>query len=776
MTDATQETRPAPAWCFVVPVVVGALARFINLGSSSSWLDETNSWHFSAEYGFRGGLGPHCFSQWSQALGLMASDSTWGLRLPAALFGTLAVAAGTWWAFVRLGPVHALCAGMLLALSPYGIFYSQDATHYGPLLALGAVAAIALDLYVYTQGRRRIVAAVLIACGLPALLSHPAALFTFAGSCGVVCAWLLVHAEHIPLPVESLRTRRIVLAALVAVAAAAGGTIVVNMLADRSYNPHIGTREIGLNAPFLVGLGAEFFGAAHHHQLPDQVAGIVGFPLSVIGWLLVARRRGTPWAAVGAAMAVVATIAPFFFIKITQFFFPRYLASASPALIMGVGLCAAEVYTMRGKPALRLAGALLCGAWLVLFAWRVGAFEALRFKYSVQPSMETLAWIREHTAPDAVVYTRHRYSAKSARFLWDRVDMGGRELRAVSYIRGTGAPAIQQIEEDLAATKREAWFFSFIEAEEHIAPDFDRWLRNRTEVVEHLPSSVPDFFAPIALDVTIRRIRPSQSDPFALPRDGVQASSIVGEDLAPYNVKVGNRTLALVPGMGAAYRVRIEQGTTSIHVRFSARKSAASRWIVAGWDRQPAILVDVPAEPGGPMEFAVPAPIDPGYHTLQLAAAGSLGMTEQEAVVIESLTATAPDAARLLEGRLLIPKAGGREEVNWVRRWEPEEIATTTMPGRSSLHTLVVVQPIHAFGTGPVGVVTDAVLPNGTRRRLSLAVDWTFGDNWIAGVYTLGNEAGEIAVQTRSVPFRSFRPWGTGAVLMEPMILTTERE
>lgn len=130
---------------------VAFLLRVLHLGTQSLWRDEVDAIRFSS-WSFRelvtgltwtGHNGPLFFlllRPWRSLTG----DSEFALRYPSALMGTLAIPLG----FVlarQLGFSRqtGLLLGLLLATSPYLIWYGQEAKMYALLLALITLAFIA---------------------------------------------------------------------------------------------------------------------------------------------------------------------------------------------------------------------------------------------------------------------------------------------------------------------------------------------------------------------------------------------------------------------------------------------------------------------------------------------------------------------------------------------------------------------------------------------------------------------------------------------------------
>ena len=125
-------------------LVLGAALRLLRLGHQPLWLDEAYTW-LSLDV-FRGGglpaladfdhIGPgyYLLAIATDALGI---HGPWGLRLPSAVAGTVAI-----WLVHRLvraitgNQCVALGAALFITLSPMAVWYSQEARGYSLLLAL----------------------------------------------------------------------------------------------------------------------------------------------------------------------------------------------------------------------------------------------------------------------------------------------------------------------------------------------------------------------------------------------------------------------------------------------------------------------------------------------------------------------------------------------------------------------------------------------------------------------------------------------------------------
>ena len=133
-------------WAFLAVVLtVAAVLRLYRLGTQSIWLDEAISWRFASFYGLDKAFMEAVLSDRNPPLFYIilrpfAHDGEWMLRLPSALFGVGAV----WLLFLILERMvdkrAALIGALLLAVSPFHVWYSQEARSYALLSFLSLLA------------------------------------------------------------------------------------------------------------------------------------------------------------------------------------------------------------------------------------------------------------------------------------------------------------------------------------------------------------------------------------------------------------------------------------------------------------------------------------------------------------------------------------------------------------------------------------------------------------------------------------------------------------
>lgn len=782
--SASTDTAPTGAsrltlravWAVVLGVAV--LTRLVDLGRQAPWLDEILNWQLAEIYGFRlRPTGAHQLSYVCQSLGLLVSDSAFGLRLYSALFGVGAVAAATAWARARLGPLHALCVGLLLALSPFGIFYSQDANHYAPLMLAGVLAAVSVDWFMAGE-RLRYAPAVLAAMATALAIGfHPLGLLPIGAMALTGFVWKLVHAERLPLGRMPVRTRRLLLLLGGAVLAAVAAPYLLGRAIAHSGLVVAEGRRLGLEwEPWRALLG-DLYGALYHHKGGDTLLGVTGAAASLAGYALLARRR--PWAAAGAAAVVVIAVLPFLLFTFSHYFSPRYLAAAQPVLLLGVGVLAAEAVIAR-----RRVLPVLLAVWGVVFLVRVGVWELSRLHRDHQPTRDAIAWIRESTPPDAIVLTRQRYCSRAMRFLWERQDMGARTLVALEYIPFAGGPAIQQAEELLAESGVPVYFLTLSDDELTEAPGFAAWLHAHGELAARFRSGTPDSYDPIDWSIPVFRLRPSDGDPFALPRDGNRPSALFAGWKAVPLLRPVAAEVGLPAGASATYRVR--GGVPGVAIHATVTRSGAGPgpdWVAAGIPGGAWRLWDLRAAQGT-IVLHYDEPLPDGVQQLEVAVikqGGGHGARTQHLLVrrleawdggavngalpavrlepVELRPAENGDGARALERRLydLRDTPAGDIELS------QQALALDGAPRGPVL----VIQRLHAFGLGDRALLGHAWL--GPAQVHVPQIDWTSRSVVSAAVFESPSEDGELRTRLRLLPAGGERRPVQPEVTLEPL-------
>ena len=135
-------------WLVILAVtLLAAVLRFLGLGEWSFWIDEAHTWRdatmaFDGENSFMGTQRrmyplPFLLLRFLSGAGVIGNDE-WSLRLPFALIGIVTVPLLAVCGRRLVGAWPAVLASGLLALSPWHIFWSQNARGYC-LVVLGSV-------------------------------------------------------------------------------------------------------------------------------------------------------------------------------------------------------------------------------------------------------------------------------------------------------------------------------------------------------------------------------------------------------------------------------------------------------------------------------------------------------------------------------------------------------------------------------------------------------------------------------------------------------------
>ncbi len=338
----------------VVLLVLAGLVRLPFLGVAEPDLDESWSWQFTrgvlASGGLWGslsaGLDAPLFAGINQLVARGFGLSILGLRLPAALFGTLSVPLGYLLLRRLIAPRLAFLASLLAALSPFLVFYSMQARPYAQLLFFATLYAWVFFASELVRPLARNLA--LGACSLLAVASHYFALVHFAAFYTVV---LGAHA----LAGRRRELRRDLLAGL------------VSLLAASPLLPLLARGLGGLSGSYwrlgeltLTGVLSEqllFLGTT----LPPRNVPAIGLDLAVVGWLLLpfaalAARRA--WPALPPAVVWLGFAAPGgvavleLLVGGDLLFYPRGFIASTPFLLAAwVAMVAAWPIGRRRKAA-----------------------------------------------------------------------------------------------------------------------------------------------------------------------------------------------------------------------------------------------------------------------------------------------------------------------------------------------------------------------------------------------------------------------------------------
>ena len=195
-------TSIATGAALVAIVAIAAYTRFHGLGDASIWRDEASTWA-QAQGSLWHVIAVTAGDNYPPLHNLLVAlsmrlfgDGEWALRLPSAVCGVLAVPALYWVGRMASGRLAGLLAALLLSLSYFHIWYSQEARTYA-LLALAAILFAGCALW-FMQAATwpRVVAA--FAAGVALLYSHPYGTFTWLAIGGATLITLLArtHVER----------------------------------------------------------------------------------------------------------------------------------------------------------------------------------------------------------------------------------------------------------------------------------------------------------------------------------------------------------------------------------------------------------------------------------------------------------------------------------------------------------------------------------------------------------------------------------------------------
>lgn len=184
---------------FAVILAIAAFVRLRALGVDSLWRDEAVTW-FEAQGSIAQVVAATARDNYPPLhnLSVAASmalfgDGEWALRLPSAVFGVANVAAIYWVGRLIADRTVGLLAALLLALSAYDIWYSQEARAYALLALTATLFAGAALWFMRRPTLARGAAAFVSAAAL--LYTHPYGGFIWLGIGGAVFVILLMRRE-----------------------------------------------------------------------------------------------------------------------------------------------------------------------------------------------------------------------------------------------------------------------------------------------------------------------------------------------------------------------------------------------------------------------------------------------------------------------------------------------------------------------------------------------------------------------------------------------------
>lgn len=332
------------------------------------------------------------------ALGV-AHAVEWSRRLPPVIFGVLTIAfitfLGTWWH----SPVTGLAAGLLLAISPNHIRYSQEVRPYAMAIFFLAGAMVALELYAQTRERKWggwwfalvfLAGATLYLAGLIAAIASVARIL--AGRSDslrvlwrrfpiVALAWTILYAPWLGVVVSAARARPPMPAETL----------------DWPWWQH----RLG-----AFGVGGETYAPLSAGTWIFWLLVVIGIVLSLRNPLL---RVASAWLiAGGAATVIILQVRPHYANS------PRYLVPAMLAASLLAGRAVAALWSRRS---LRVAAVALLS---VIVAFSTVTLEA--YYGGERPDWRAIAvYVHERARPGDTVILTNNWVVRNFGFYWLRL-------------------------------------------------------------------------------------------------------------------------------------------------------------------------------------------------------------------------------------------------------------------------------------------------------------------------------------------------------------------
>ena len=390
--------RRCPAWLPIVAITcLGLAIRLYHLDFQSLWRDEVDVVRFSGEalptllqnFFKQGENGPLYYVIHHYWLGIFG-DSESALRLPSVLFGAATVPV-----IYRLGrqlldPVTATLGALLAAVSPYYVWYSQDAKMY-PLLVLITATSFYLYLLALQSGRKVAWAGYVVATTI-GLYTH--FFFALVVLAQIVIFWLffrdprvrawwvsmgLLTLPYLPLAIWEVPTLLTPPATAYPAFSPTGIATVLLVAFTGGFSPVPPALSLGLAVFMLASALTLYLG------VDKQVSG---------GWLPDASRRlSRPIVHQGVAVLSVWVLAPLAgFILISMrlpLFTDRYLIIVTPAFYLVV---AAGFVALTGRWRIALLSSLFLWLGISVYSLMWQSHTTIKSDFrSAAASFETLA-------------------------------------------------------------------------------------------------------------------------------------------------------------------------------------------------------------------------------------------------------------------------------------------------------------------------------------------------------------------------------------------------
>jgi 4-amino-4-deoxy-L-arabinose transferase-like glycosyltransferase len=379
-----QSCQQHVGWLFLLLVtLLAALVRFYRLGHQSLWVDEVITWRMC-----RPDAGLSFWQQISDVFQgplylavvwplVRLGQSEFLLRLPAACAGTAAVPLLAWLGSRLLGTPAARLAALLLAVSPFHLYYSQEARGYS-FLVLFAIASSLVFLHMLQRGPRLGSAMLYAGLSICGVWSNMSSLFLWAGH-GVSLLLLARPTERRDWLLWLLAFAGVLLAATPWLLKASGILAVERLVPGAETGEALRGETTASPMGYLWSAFAFFFGYSlgpslrELHQAPLAAvraflpllvpAGLVAMMAFLPGLFRLRRRQ---W------MLVVWMVLPLLAVALLVLrnvkpLHPRYLSIAFPWVLL---ITAHGLLAWPRRPAVGL-----CGLLLGLFLWSVIGYD-----------------------------------------------------------------------------------------------------------------------------------------------------------------------------------------------------------------------------------------------------------------------------------------------------------------------------------------------------------------------------------------------------------------
>jgi 4-amino-4-deoxy-L-arabinose transferase-like glycosyltransferase len=301
-------------------VVIGAVLRLHNLSAESLWYDEAVSWTQSKDslldlivrtahdnY-------PPLHNLVLFASIKLLGDNEWSLRLPSAIFGVLNVVALYWLGTMTVGRIAGLMGAVLLAFSPFHLYYSQEGRMYS-LLALTATL-YAATCYHYVRAPSLLSGACVSLAGIALVYSHPYGTLDWIA---VTAAFAVFVLRCTCLPPRAMRIWKVSNVVVVM-----GFLPLALALAYRTHT--IESRGFWISPLSVAGVWTTLGTVAGGRLFAGVI--FIGVVLGIAGW----PRRDVAvlcvWIVAPIAIGILASILS------TPIFFDRYLIGSLPPFLL----------------------------------------------------------------------------------------------------------------------------------------------------------------------------------------------------------------------------------------------------------------------------------------------------------------------------------------------------------------------------------------------------------------------------------------------------------